>query len=53
MTQGHLLLAGGLTAYILFGICYEERDLVRHLGLPYRRYQQIVPRLLPWKRRSR
>jgi len=51
MTLGHLLLAGGLTAYILFGICYEERDLVRHLGMPYRRYQQTVPRLFPWRRR--
>jgi protein-S-isoprenylcysteine O-methyltransferase Ste14 len=53
MTQGHLLLAGGLTAYILIGIGYEERDLVRHLGMPYRRYQQTVPRLFPWRRRSR
>jgi len=53
MTQGHLLLASGLTAYILFGICYEERDLVRYLGMPYRRYQQKVPRLFPLRRRSR
>jgi protein-S-isoprenylcysteine O-methyltransferase Ste14 len=47
MTQGHLLLAAGLTLYILIGIRYEERDLVRHLGIPYRSYQQRVPRLLP------
>ncbi len=53
MTQGHLLLAAGLTVYILIGIGYEERDLVRYLGMPYRKYQQTVPRLLPWKRRSR
>ncbi len=53
MTLGHLLLAGGLTAYILFGIVYEERDLVRYLGLPYRRYQQTVPRLFPRRWRSR
>ena len=53
MTHGHLLLAGGLTAYILFGICYEERDLVRYLGMPYRRYQQKAPRLFPLRRRSR
>jgi protein-S-isoprenylcysteine O-methyltransferase Ste14 len=53
MTQGHLLLAVGLTVYILIGIGYEERDLVRHLGMPYRKYQQKVPRLVPWKRRSR
>jgi protein-S-isoprenylcysteine O-methyltransferase Ste14 len=53
MTQGHLLLAIGLTAYILVGIGYEERDLVRYLGMPYRKYQQTVPRLFPWKWRSR
>lgn len=53
MTQGHLLLALGLTAYILIGIGYEERDLVRYLGMPYRKYQQTVPRLFPWRRRSR
>ena len=51
MTQGHLLLAIGLTAYILAGICHEERDLVRHLGMPYRKYQQSVPRLFPRRRR--
>ena len=52
MTQGHLLLAIGLTVYILIGLGYEERDLVRNLGMPYRKYQQAVPRLFPWKRRS-
>ena len=53
MTLGHLLLAVGLTVYILIGIGYEERDLVRYLGMPYRIYQQKVPRLFPWRRRSR
>jgi len=52
MTQGHLLLALGLTAYILVGIGYEERDLVRYLGMPYRKYQQTVPRLFPRGRRA-
>jgi protein-S-isoprenylcysteine O-methyltransferase Ste14 len=52
MTQGHLLLAVGLTVYILIGIGYEERDLVHYLGMPYRKYQQRVPRLFPWNRRS-
>jgi len=53
MTQGHLLLALGLSAYILVGIWYEERDLVRFIGIPYRRYQQEVPRLFPRLRRPR
>ncbi|HYQ72508.1 MAG TPA: isoprenylcysteine carboxylmethyltransferase family protein [Gammaproteobacteria bacterium] len=52
MTQGHLLLAVGLTVYILVGIGYEERDLVRYLGMPYRKYQQTVPRLFPRGRRA-
>jgi protein-S-isoprenylcysteine O-methyltransferase Ste14 len=52
MTQGQLLLAVGLIVYILIGIGYAERDLVRYLGMPYRKYQQRVPRLIPWKRRS-
>jgi len=51
MTQGHLLLAIGLTIYILIGTWYEERDLVRHIGIPYRRYQQTVPRFIPGLRR--
>lgn len=53
MTQGHLLLAVGLTVYILIGIGYEERDLVRYIGMPYRKYQQTVPRLFPRRRRMR
>jgi protein-S-isoprenylcysteine O-methyltransferase Ste14 len=53
MTQGHLLRAIGLTIYILIGIGYEERDLVRYLGMPYRKYQQAVTRLIPWKWRLR
>jgi protein-S-isoprenylcysteine O-methyltransferase Ste14 len=53
MTQGHLLLAVGLSVYILIGIGYEERDLVRYLGMPYRKYQQTVPRLFPGRRRRR
>ncbi|HET6343664.1 MAG TPA: isoprenylcysteine carboxylmethyltransferase family protein [Myxococcota bacterium] len=53
MTQGHLLFASGCTAYILLGIFFEERDLVRHFGDAYRAYQAQVPKLLPlWHRRS-
>ncbi len=36
MTVGHLLFAIGMTAYMLIGIRYEERDLVQFLGLPAR-----------------
>jgi methanethiol S-methyltransferase len=47
MTTGHLLFAAGMTAYILIGLHFEERDLVRTFGDPYRAYQQSVPMLIP------
>lgn len=53
MTVGHLVFAGSLTAYVLVGVRYEERDLVRLLGDDYARYQSTVPSLLPWPRPRR
>jgi protein-S-isoprenylcysteine O-methyltransferase Ste14 len=52
MTSSHFALATGMTLYILVGISFEERDLLRRFGESYRRYQQSVPMLLPgWRRR--
>ncbi len=53
MTAGHLLLAIGLTGYILIALPFEERDLVRTFGKPYREYQQRMPRLIPFKWRRK
>ena len=53
MTFGHLLFAVGLTAYILVGVRFEERELVRTFGDDYVRYQASVPSLLPWPRPSK
>ena len=39
MTVGHLLLAGGLSIYMLIAIRYEERDLTGLFGDDYRRYR--------------
>jgi protein-S-isoprenylcysteine O-methyltransferase Ste14 len=50
MTVGHAVFAAVLTAYILVGVGYEERDLLRTLGEDYARYQATVPSLLPWPR---
>jgi protein-S-isoprenylcysteine O-methyltransferase Ste14 len=55
MTVGHLVFALGTTVYVLIGVWFEERDLVRHFGDAYRRYRKEVPMLvpLPWRSRSR
>jgi protein-S-isoprenylcysteine O-methyltransferase Ste14 len=50
MTGSHLLLAGGMTAYVLIGLMYEERDLVRQFGERYRTYQRRTPKLIPFGR---
>jgi protein-S-isoprenylcysteine O-methyltransferase Ste14 len=47
MTEGHLLLAVGMTIYILIAIRYEERDLVGLFGEDYERYRQDVGMLIP------
>ena len=51
MTVGHLLFAVVMTIYIVIGIHYEERDLVRHFGDTYREYQRKTPMLAPGLRR--
>ncbi len=49
MTWGHLLLAAGMTIYILIAIVHEERDLVGMFGKDYEEYRgragKLVPRL--------
>ena len=53
MTVAHLLVAAGLTAYVLVGVRLEERDLERRLPY-YQQYRRKVPMLLPsWRRRLR
>jgi len=47
MTFGHLLLAIGMSAYILIAIRYEERDMVGYFGETYKAYQSKVPMLIP------
>jgi protein-S-isoprenylcysteine O-methyltransferase Ste14 len=47
MTAGHLLFAAGMTAYILVGVRYEERDLVQALGPRYAAYRRETPAFVP------
>ena len=51
MTAGRLLFALGLSVYILIGIAFEERDLVRQFGERYRTYREQVGMLIPHARR--
>lgn len=51
MSYGHLLLALGMSTYILIAIRYEERDLVGHFGSDYEAYRQRVGMLTPRMRR--
>jgi protein-S-isoprenylcysteine O-methyltransferase Ste14 len=50
MTVGRLVFALGMSTYILIGLYFEERDLVRRFGKQYRAYQQEIPKLLPLPR---
>lgn len=47
MTAGHLLLAAGMSAYILIALQYEERDLVGTFGADYEGYRRRVGMLVP------
>ncbi len=50
MTVGHLLLAVGMSTYVVVGIHFEERDLVRQFGEAYHQYRREVPALVPLPR---
>ena len=53
MTAGHLLLAAGVSIYMLIAIRYEERDLTNLFGEDYTRYRAGVGGLIPrFRRRS-
>lgn len=47
MTIGHLVFAATFTAYIFFGLRFEERTLTKHLGEVYRDYQKTTSMVFP------
>ena len=47
MSVGHLLLALGLTMYVVIAMRYEERDLATAFGSSYQRWRAIEA----WPRR--
>lgn len=53
MSTAHLLLAAGMSVYVLVALHYEERDLVGVFGADYEEYRGRVGMLLPrFRRRS-
>ncbi|NUT35561.1 MAG: isoprenylcysteine carboxylmethyltransferase family protein [Hamadaea sp.] len=50
MSAGRLLFAVAATGYIVIAVRFEEHDLRRQLGEPYRRYADEVPRFVPMPR---
>ena len=53
MTWGHLLLAAGMSIYILIAIGHEERDLIDAFGPQYEAYRRRVGKLVPGIGRAR
>lgn len=47
MSYGHLLLAAGMSIYMLIAIRYEERDLIAWFGRDYEEYRSRVGMLIP------
>lgn len=47
MTLGRFVFAVGMTGYILMGLYFEERDLLRRFGENYQAYQRTTPMLIP------
>jgi protein-S-isoprenylcysteine O-methyltransferase Ste14 len=48
MTASHLLFAAQFTIYVLIGLHYEERDLMKHHPEEYGKYKEEVPSLIPF-----
>ncbi len=53
MTLNRLVLCLIFSLYLYVGTFFEEQRLVAEFGAAYRAYQRQVPRLLPWRWRSR
>lgn len=47
MTVGQLVFSSGMTAYIIIGVYFEEKALVRQFGEEYRNYRSRVPKFIP------
>lgn len=48
MSYGHLFLSVGMTVYVLIGLYFEEKDLIRVFGDEYKAYKNTTPLLIPF-----
>ncbi len=48
MTLGHLVFAVGLTGYIIIGVSFEERDLIKTYGDAYEAYRRRTRKFFPF-----
>jgi methanethiol S-methyltransferase len=53
MTMTHLVFAILLTTYIIIGVMFEEKDLVKEFGEQYQSYKKKTPMLLPFFTKSK
>lgn len=53
MTLDHLLFAAGSTVYVLIGVHFEERSLLRQWGRRYEEYRERVGTIVPTFTRRR
>lgn len=53
MTADHLLFAGAMLVYMMIGLWFEERALLREFGWAYATYCRDVPMLIPHPFRTR
>ena len=47
MTMSHFVFSVGMSVYVLIGIHFEEKSLVKDLGINYEEYQLRTAKLLP------
>lgn len=48
MSTGHLLFSTAMSVYVLIGLWFEEKTLMKTLGKEYEAYRKTVPMLLPF-----
>lgn len=47
MSMNSFIIYAGLTIYVLIGIYFEERKLLREFGPAYAQYKSVTPMLIP------